>query len=412
MNWLQKLRAKSAGDDLVDRFSVLGGISTSSGEVINPDTALQLSTVWACTRILAESVAHLPIAVYERTSEGKRPAPKHPLYRVLHDEPNPDMSAIDFRMAMMVNCCPWGNAYARITRNNGRVIGLWPLRAPLMKVRRDAGRLIYEYTENGVPVQYAASEIFHLRTMSMDGVMGMSPVVQARDAFGLAKALERYGAEFFANGAVPLTVLEHPGQVGEEGARNLRKWWETFFSGRGNRHKVAIMEEGMKASMLAVDPQKAQALEQRHFQIEEIARIFRVPLHMIGELTRSTNNNITMQSLEFVIYTLLPWLEIWEQAINRSLLSESEKSTYFVEHSVEGLLRGDTKSRYEAYAVGRQWGWLSVNDIRRLENMNPVAEGGDTYLQPLNMVDAANPPSLSSTDTSAASKMAALLRAA
>jgi len=409
MNWLGKILQKFS-DDPIERFSLIGGVSTAAGEIVTPDTALQLSTVWACTRILAESVAHLPLGIYERTADGKQPMPKHPLYRVLHDEANPDMSAMDFRMAMMVNACPWGNAYARITRNKDRVIGLWPLRTPQMRIKRDTGgRPIYEYTENGSPKEYPASEILHLRTMSMDGITGLSPIVQARNAVGLAQALERYGSEFFANGAVPLTVLEHPATLGEVGANNIRKWWEAFFSGRGNRHKVAIMEEGMKASMLAVDPQKAQALEQRHFQIEEIARIFRVPLHMIGELTRSTNNNITMQSLEFVIYTLLPWLEMWEQAINRSLLTDVEKGSVYAEHSVEGLLRGDTKSRYEAYAVGRQWGWLSINDIRRLENMNPI-EGGDVYLQPLNMVDAANPPSVADMTTPA--KMLALLKAA
>lgn len=384
-------------------YSILGGgMATTSGEVISPEIALQLSTVWACVRILAETVAELPLGIFQKTNEGKQPHEKHPLHRILHDEANPDMSAMDFRMAMMANLAPTGNAFARITRSEKRVVALWPLLTRQMKVKRDAGgRVVYTYTQdNGEQKDYAAKEILHIRTMSMDGINGMSPIMQARNAVGLAIALERYGSEFFMNGAIPLTVLEHPAVIGETANKNLRDFFQNFFS-RGNRHKTAVLEEGMKMTSVAVDPQKAQALEQRHFQIEEIARIFRVPLHMIGELTRSTNNNITMQSLEFVIYTLLPWLEIWEQAINRSLLTDEEKGQVFAEHSVDGLLRGDIKTRYEAYAVARQWGWMSANDIRRLENMNPI-EGGDAYLTPMNMVDAANPPDPNSTPARAA----------
>jgi HK97 family phage portal protein len=338
-------------------------------------------------KILAETESSLPFSVYERTADGTQPASNHPVHELLHDAPNPEMSAMDFRMSQTAQLALWGNCYSRIARNvSGQVIALWPLQSRLMQVKRDSrGELLYSYNaKTSIPQADPAC-----RTLSFDGINGISPIAQLSNPVGLAMALEEY-ASGSSNGAIPAIALEHPKTLSPKSIENIRGSFKGLYGGLENAHEVAVAEEGMQIKVLGTDPQKSQSIESRRFQIGEIARIYRIPLHLLGDLERATFSNIEQQSLEFVTYTLMPWLEIWEQAVNRSLFTPAERRRYFCEHNVAGLLRGDLDSRYRAYATGRQWGWLSVDDIRRLENMNAIGQkaGGDAYLVPLNMADA------------------------
>ena len=284
----------------------------------------------------------------------------------------------------------WGNAYAQIIRNGkGEIVALYPLMPNRMIVDRDdKGQLYYQYntskddapTMNGSMVNLKPSDVLHIPGLGFDGLVGYSPIAMAKNAIGMAIACEEYGAKFFANGATPGGILEHPGTVKDP--KRVRESWTSAFGGSSNANKVAVLEEGMKYTPISISPEQAQFLETRKFQINEIARIFRVPPHMVGDLEKSSFSNIEQQSLEFVKYTLDPWVARWEQAMVRSLLSSDEKTQYFVKFNVDGLLRGDYQSRMNGYAIGRQNGWMSANDIRELENLDriPEEEGGDLYL--------------------------------
>ncbi len=370
------------------------GQGTPAGKIVTPGSALQVSAVWTCNKILAECVGMLPFNVFERLdADDNRKAIEHPYYRLLHDEPNPEMSSMDFRMCMTSALVLWGNAYARIMRNgSGRAVALWPLPAQLVDPSRDQNdNLVYKYTPGkGGPQTLQATDVLHLRTVSFDGIRGVSPISQVKNSIGLALALEEYASRFFANGGIPGVVLQHPGKLGPDAIENIRKSWKSLYGGVENSNEVAVTEEGMKVDVLGIEPGKAQAVEARKFQLGEIARIYRMPPHMLADLDRATFSNIEEQAIEFVTYTLMPYLAVWEQAIQRTLFAENEKARYFSEFNVDGLLRGDIASRYAAYAIGRQWGWLSQNDVRRLENMNRI-EGGDTYLEPMNMVPVGTP---------------------
>jgi len=363
--------------------------STSSGKVVNERTAIQTTAVYACVRVLSEAIAALPLQTYRYTSNGKEKAVDHNLYHLLHNEPNPEMTSFVFRETLMGHLLLWGNAYAQIIRDGrGKVIALYPLMPDKMTVdRNEKGDLIYIYLKDGMSYVLKSEEVLHIPGLGFDGLVGYSPIAMAKNAIGMAIATEEYGAKFFSNGANPGGVLEHPGVV-KDPAR-IRESWNSVYQGTGNAHKVAVLEEGMKFQSIGIPPEQAQFLETRKFQINEIARIYRVPPHMIGDLEKSSFSNIEQQSLEFVMYTLDPWVVRWEQAIVRSLISPTEKKEYFVKFNVNGLLRGDYQSRMSGYAVGRQNGWLSADDIRELEDMNklPIGSGGDKYLVNGNMVD-------------------------
>lgn len=373
----------------------LGG--SSSGKAVNERTAMQMTAVYACVRILSEAIAELPLHLYKyREDGGKEKATGHPLYSILHDEPNPEMSSFVFRETLMTHLLLWGNAYAQIIRNgHGEIIALYPLMPNKMSVNRDsAGSLYYEYTRQmedapsikGTTVKLKPSDVLHIPGLGFDGLVGYSPIAMAKNAIGLAIATEEYGSKFFANGAAPSGVLEHPGTI-KDPAR-IRDSWNATFGGSGNANKIAVLEEGMKYTPISISPEQAQFLETRKFQIDEIARIFRVPPHMVGDLDKSSFSNIEQQSLEFVKYTLDPWVTRWEQSIYRTLLSPNEKKDFFVKFNVEGLLRGDYVSRMNGYATARQNGWMSANDIRELENMDRISaeDGGDLYLINGNML--------------------------
>ena len=386
----------------------LGG--STSGKAVTEQTAMQMTAVYSCVRILAEAVAGLPLHLYKYTDGGgKEKALDHPLYRLLHDEPNPEMSSFVFRETLMTHLLLWGNAYAQVIRNGkDEVIALYPLMPNRMSVDRDTeGHLYYTYyrgddeaikrKEHAVMLE--PRDVLHIPGLGFDGLVGYSPIAMAKNAIGMAIACEEFGAKFFANGAAPSGVLEHPGTIKDPS--RVRDAWQSQFGGSSNSGKVAVLEEGMKYTPISISPEQAQFLETRKFQINEIARIFRVPPHMVGDLEKSSFSNIEQQSLEFVKYTLDPWVIRWEQSIQRALLSQDEKSVYFVKFNLEGLLRGDYQSRMNGYAIGRQNGWMSANDIRELENLDriPAEEGGDLYLINGNMLPLKDAGAFADTTT-------------
>ena len=372
-------------------YSFMFGRS-AAGQAVNERSAMQMSAVYACVRILAESIASLPLHFYQYNDAGdKEKAVNHPLYWLLHDEPNPEMSSFSFRETLMTHLLLWGNAYAQIIRNGrGEVIALYPLMPDRMTVDRDArGRIYYEYTRSDSDantlgkkssVILSPEDVFHIPGLGFDGLVGYSPIAMAKQAIGMGLACDEYGAAFYQNGAQPGGVLEHPNVVKDP--KRVRESWNAIYQGSKNAHRIAVLEEGMTYKPITISPEQAQFLETRKFQIDEIARIFRVPPHMIGDLEKSSFSNIEQQSLEFVKYTLAPWISRWEQAIQRSLLLMSERTRYFARFNVEGLLRGDYQSRMNGYAVARQNGWMSANDIRELESLDmiPDEQGGNLYL--------------------------------
>ena len=391
-------------------YSFLFG-RTTSGKPVNERTAMQTTAVYACVRILAEAVASLPLHVYEYQDDGgKNLVHDHPLYYLLHDEPNPEMTSFVFRETLMSHLLIWGNAYAQIIRDGaGRVLGLYPLLPDKMEVQRDdKGNIYYVYSRNSDEnpmfkkygnIKLKAEDVLHIPGLGFDGLIGYSPIAMAKNAVGMTLACEEYGASFFANGANPGGVLEHPGVLKDPS--KVRESWNSVYRGVSNAHKIAVLEEGMKYQQIGIPPEEAQFLETRKFQINEIARLYRIPPHMVGDLDKSSFSNIEQQSLEFVKYTLDPWVIRWEQSLQRSLLLPGEKGKYFIKLNVDGLLRGDYQSRMNGYAVGRQNGWFSANDIREMENMNPIPdeEGGNLYLINGAMTKLADAGAFAKTDT-------------
>ena len=398
-------------DKAVDAgYSFLFG-RTTSGKPVNERTAMQATAVYACVRILAEAVASLPLHVYEYQDDGgKKLVHDHPLYYLLHDEPNPEMTSFVFRETLMSHLLIWGNAYAQIIRDGaGRVLGLYPLLPDKMDVQRDdKGNIYYVYSRNSDEnpmfkeygnIRLKAEDVLHIPGLGFDGLIGYSPIAMAKNAVGMTLACEEYGASFFANGANPGGVLEHPGVLKDPS--KVRESWNSVYRGVNNAHKIAVLEEGMKYQQIGIPPEEAQFLETRKFQINEIARLYRIPPHMVGDLDKSSFSNIEQQSLEFVKYTLDPWVIRWEQSLQRSLLLPGEKGKYFIKLNVDGLLRGDYQSRMNGYAVGRQNGRFSANDIREMENMNPIPdeEGGNLYLINGAMTKLADAGAFAKTDT-------------
>ena len=403
---LFKSRDKPTDSTVGSRYTFYMGGSTS-GKTVTERSAMQMTAVYSCVRILAEAIAGLPLHVYRYNSDGgKEKAIDHSLYLILHDEPNPEMSSFVFRETLMTHLLLWGNAYAQIIRNSkGEVVALYPLMPNKMSVDRDEnGQLYYQYLRStdeiggkNETVILKPTDVLHIPGLGFDGLVGYSPIAMAKNAIGLAIATEEYGAKFFANGAAPSGVLEHPGTIKDP--QRVREAWQSQFGGSQNSGKIAVLEEGMKYTPISISPEQAQFLETRKFQINEIARIFRVPPHMVGDLEKSSFSNIEQQSLEFVKYTLDPWVIRWEQSIMRTLLTPEEKKSYFVKFNLEGLLRGDYQSRMNGYATARQNGWMSANDIRELENLDriPAEAGGDLYLINGNMLPLANAGAFANT---------------
>lgn len=381
-------------------YAFLMGGSTS-GKSVNERSAMQMTAVYACVRILSEAIAGLPLHMYRyRDDGGKEKATEHDLYHLLHDEPNPEITSFVFRETLMTHLLLWGNAYAQVIRNGkGEVLALYPLMPSRMTVDRTKdGRIVYIYSRDqsdanagkDSQVVLTSDDVLHIPGLGFDGLVGYSPIAMAKNAIGMAIACEEYGARFFANGASPSGVLEHPGTLKDP--KRVRDSWNAAYGGTSNAHKVAVLEEGMKYVPISISPNEAQFLETRKFQINEIARIFRVPPHMVGDLEKSSFSNIEQQSLEFVKYTLDPWVVRWEQSLSRALLTPDEKKTFFFRFNVDGLLRGSYHERMQGYSVGIQNGFMSPNDVRELENLDLIPDelGGNKYMVNGNMVDLAN----------------------
>ena len=387
-NFFQKRSATETNMIALLRAGLNGAGGTASGVRVTSDNAMQVMAVYACVKILAESLASLPFVMYEQNGKAKQRATGHSLYPILHDLPNPEMTSLELRETLMGHLALRGNAYAnKVFDGAGRIIELWPLRPDKTEVKRSAtGELYYEYTlPSGEKRYLMAYEVMHIRGLSPDGLMGYNPIALARQAVGLAMATEEFGARFFGNGAKATTVLKHPGKLSDKAFDRLTASWNERHQGLENAHRMAILEEGMDIVQVSIAPEDAQFLQTRKFQKSEIAGLYRIPPHMIADLEHATFGNIEHQSLEFVTYTLFPWLVRWEQAAYRDLLTPEERKRYFVRFQVNALLRGDIASRYTAYATAHNNGWMSANEIRELEDMNPY-DGGDAYLMPLNMV--------------------------
>jgi len=381
---VQNYMGGNAGDEVL-----FGSGATAAGKEVTPTSAMQLSAVYACVRVISETIASLPFSVYERTDSGHRKATDHSLYRLVHDEPNSEMTSFVWRESMLANLLIWGNAYAQIIRDGrNKIIAIYPLLSCNMRVyRSEDGELRYEYTngKNGVAT-LMPEEVFAVPGLGFDGVRGYSPIAIEKNAIGLGIAAEEYGSNFFGNGATPAGILTHPNHVNDPA--KLRAAWNAAYGGSKNSGKVAVLEEGMQFQQISIPNNEAQFLETRKFQVSEICRIYRVPPHMIGDLEHATFSNIEHQSISFAVHTIRPWLVRIEQAANKQLFNEEDKGRFYTQFNMDGLMRGDYKSRMEGYAIARQNGWMSANDIREKENENPIPDemGGNAYLVNGNMI--------------------------
>ncbi len=397
-------RSRKDGDTSTDRPDAwfrdfLIGEKTLSGEHVTPESAMKLAAVWACVRVRSEDIAKLPCILYRRKSDGsKQRATDHPLHKLIRDKPNPRMTAFEFRQLMQTELDMRGNALA-LKEFNGRgvVVALWPVSWTRVRVlcSTDQHELYYEVKDtNGKIVDtFPAEGVLHLRGLSFDGMVGVSPITWHRETIGLAIAEQKYGASFFGNSAQPRAAIKIPEVLSPDAATQLRASWDDKYKGTVNAHKIAIFDGGMEYVKTGMDNTDAQYIEARQMQNSEIWRIYRMPPHKVGDLTRSTNNNIEHQALEYVTDCLMSELVRWEQTLKRDLLLESEQDTYFFEFLVDALLRGDFKSRMDGYAIARNWGIFSADDCRDRENLNHLPDKkGQIYLQPLNMVEAGTPP--------------------
>lgn len=378
---------RSTGISRKELEDALSGRDTGS---IGKDSMLTLTAVYRAIGLLATSAATIPLRVIERTPEGaKIPASSHPLYGILHDKPNPYQTAVQFREGLLVDTLIHGNGYAEIEYGrDGQVKALWPLVSRRVKLEIDWNRpdpLRYRVNMiDTTPVYLRFEQVLHVKGMG-DGFRGVSPLEMFRRSLAVGVAAEQFGESFFTQGANPKVAITHPGVLGDETYDRLSKQLASTWGGMSNAHRAVLLEEGMKAERIQLAPEEAQFIQTRRLTVAEVARIYGVPPHMLADLEKATYSNVEHQGIEFVTHGLRPWLVRLESEINNRLFLPRDRQRFFAEHVVEGLLRGDTVQRFSAYATARQWGWMSVNDILKLENQSPIA-GGDIYLSPLNMV--------------------------
>lgn len=391
MNVFQKVAwrlVKNEADDYISRFLSGEPITGDGNQNIDTDTALKYSAVFACCRVLAETFASVPCLLYKKNGNERESVTDLPVYDIIHTAPNEEMSHFNFSESLMMGMNTNGNAIAqRLFNAAGDLVGLYPLNAT---IDRDPNtkKLIYKVNDSGQTRTFQRCEVFHVPGPSLDGIHGLSPITYAASAIRLGITYEQFGVNLFKNGANPSGAFVNPNELSEEAYNRLKKSLKTEYTGVKNSGTPMLLEGGLEFKPFTINPTDAQLLESKNFQIEDICRIYRVPQHLVNKLDRSTNNNIEQQSLEFVMYTMLPVFKRFEECMNAQLLTLPQRTQgYFLEYKIDGLMRGDTASRVAYYASGRQWGWLSVNDIRRLENLPPV-NGGDIYLQPSNMVEA------------------------
>lgn len=372
------------------------GAETKAGAPVSETNAMQLAVVWCCIKILSEDSGSLPCILYERlTNGGKDRAIDHPDYFLMHNQPNPEINSMTFRETFMAHVLSWGNAYAEIQWarglvGNSRIAALWPITPNRVKPFRDQStkEIMYRITmPGGIPsVILPKRQVLHVPGLGFNGLYGYSPIGYAKEAIGLGMALEEYSERYFGQGTHPGLVVSHPGKMSQPAHDNLEKALTVSSSGLGKTHRLLLLEEAMEIKNLSIDNRHSQFLESKKYSNIEIGtRIYRVPPYMYGEMEKSAWANVEQQAIDYVVKTLRPWLVRFEQAFNTALLNPNEQKKYFFEHLIDGLLRGDIKSRYDAYAIGKQWGFLNTNMILLKENENPV-EGGDEFMVPLNMV--------------------------
>jgi len=351
------------------------GRETSSGIHITETVALGIPAVYACIRVLTEAIASLPLITYERLENGDRERARgFSLFPLLHDVPNPLMTSFELRELLVGHLCLRGNAYCFIERNDGEVMALWPLHPDKVTVELSGRELIYKHQNDGTEKVYPMGDILHIRGLSSDGIIGYSPLTLLRDTFGYSKAVQEYSSSYFRNDASPGGILTTAATLSTQSQANLKKSWTEGHTGKGKHHRVAILDNDLKWQSIGVSPQDSQLIESQKFSVVEIARVFRVPLNLVMDYERSTYSNVTEQNRSFLTHTLQPWLTRIEQAMGKSLLTETEKEKYFIEHLTQGFLRADTKTRFESYKVAIDAGFLTIDEVRQLENMNTIPE--------------------------------------
>ena len=361
------------------------GSASKTGIAITEDSAMRLSAVFGAVRVISETIASLPWMVKQDFEGSTRNAASHPINQLIHS-PNGMMTDFNFRESCQAHLCLHGNAYIAIKRNEaGQPVSLIPVHPDRVKVK------VYKdekfYTIDDGKETFDDTEMIHIVGLSFDGIVGKSVIEAARESIGLGLAADQFGGSFFGNGANVNTVLTHPGRLSDDAYKRLMASWQRRYAGLDNAHKTAILEEGMNLTKVSISPSESQFLETRQFGVVDIARFFRIPLAYLGSLENSsTRANIEEQGIQFQRNTILPWVKRWEAEFNRKLFPNGNE--YYIRFNMDGLLRGDISSRYSSYATARQWGWLSVNDIRKFEGLDNI-DNGDTYLQPLNMVDVA-----------------------
>ena len=368
---------------------VTGPINTLPGIIgVSPaaNEALRSAAVWACCRLIANSIASLPTNLFRETEQGKVKALASPLYRVLCQSPNPEMTASQWMQPTMMSLLLWGNAFTWVDKVNGEVVGLWPLNpARVQVVLLNDGTLGYIYTDlRGRAYQYTSDDLIHFRIFTLDGYIGLPVIDYHRMTLDFEAATTQYAYSIYQNGGQPGGVLEYPGVLKEDQVKRIGDSWRQTHSGPANAGKICILEEGMKYTPLSIPLSQLNYIEEKKFSVEQIARIFGVPPHLIGAMDKPTYASVEQQSIEFVRYTINPYVVSIEQSIDKALL----EAPYVFKMNLNGFERSDIASRYRSYATARQWGWMSANDIRELEDQNKI-EGGDAYLTPLNMTPAA-----------------------
>lgn len=362
-------------------------VPSPAGVEVSGTTAMTISAVWNAVNLIAGSgVASIPLKVFKEDGDGREEAKNHYLYRLVHDEPNRYMTSFTFRETLMHHVLLWGNAFAEIEWDGaGRPIALWPVSPNSIQITVENGEPVYRH--NGKRLN--PIDLIHVPGLGFDGIKGYSVISMARQSFGLALATERYGGAFFGNGAWPGLVASYPNSLSAAARKNLQDSLNQMLRGPDRAHSTLVLEEGAKVEKVGIPPEDAQFLETRNFSVVEVARWFNVPPHKIKDMGRATWGNAEQMNVEFVVDCLRPWYVRLEQEFNRKLVSKAQRGSICVEFVPEGLLRGDIATRYASYATGRQWGFLSVNEIRKRENLNPLpAEIGDQYLAPANMVPA------------------------
>lgn len=395
-------RSRSEPVSQADLAKWFGGGPSWSGIDVDRTSAMGVSAVWSCVRLISETMAALPLVLLRRRNDGgTERATEHPLYRLLHDQPNPERNSFLWREQQQQHVLIMGNCYSQVVRERGVYpAGLWPLDPERMKVGRDGTALLYTYrTQDGAEHVLTPSDVLHIPGLGWDGLIGYPVLTMHAQGIGSAIAAERYGSEFFKNGAEPHGYIKMVGSLKDDAARKrLRESWQDVYGEWGNKHKTGILEQGAEYVQTTIPPEQAQFIETRRYSRSEIASIFRVPPHLIGDVDRSTSwgTGIEQQTIGFVVYTLMPWLVRWEQCLDQQLLMEDERGTYFFKFELKGLLRGDLAARTNFYNAMLDRGVFHADDVLALEDMNPQEGGvGKTYFIASNMQTkerAINPP--------------------